>query len=303
MIISIFYVINYIMSADAIPLHSTYEHAWALAGEPNPSVLHDYLTWLTEDNDRFKSAASSMQWFPPGFNSFLVARQTLPDGSTARSIQLNFYHQDYPGNEEPHGHSRNAKATWYAHPGMRQVISRYAVLDADAPEIEGVDVDEYAAAGNCIVDLKDGRRPLYHPVDLGSRLLVRNSVTDVATLGSQLFNSTEVHHVGFEGRGVAISAHFKGPEEVPTLSESKGLVHYKGLSPEEAEKVLAVRGSLARTASGVSSDTRLGPITMMYGSADTGISVESSPTPTSPETAEMLILGAIRTAERLKKLV
>jgi hypothetical protein len=114
-----------------------------------------------------------------------------------------------------------------------------------------------------------------------------------------------VHHVGFDGPGVAISAHYKGPEEIPELSELAGLVYYKGLSIEEAEKVVAARALLARSATipAGTADMRLGPITMMYGSPDTGISVESAPAKTSTATAEMLIEGAIRTAEKLKKFV
>lgn len=281
-----------------------FDRAWELAGQPDPELLHDYLRWVVDDADRFGEAVSSMQWFPPGFSSFLVARDVGTDGSTRQSIQLNLYHEDYPGNEEPHGHSRNACASWYAMPGTHQIISRYAVLNAGATPIEDTDTQEFAVAGNCIIDLKDGRRPIYTPVELGSRLLVKHSVTQVAPLGSQLFNSTEIHHVGFRGPGVAVSAHYKGPEESAALSEHDGLIYYKGLSSDEAEQILEVRLRLTSEAeSEGADDSRLGPTTMMYAPIDSGISVEASPIATDPETAEMLILGALRTAERLKKLV
>lgn len=273
---------------------------WQLAAAPNPQVLYDYLHAVAVDDERFAEIAESMQWYSPGFSSVLVAREANDDGTTNRSLQLNFYHPDYPGNEEPHGHSRNALAAWYAPPGTHQVISRYVILDEGAPVVDGTDVEEYAVAANCIIDLKDGRRPHYEPIDLGTRLLLKQSVTNVAPLGSQVFNSTEVHHVGFEGSGVAVSAHFKGPEEPAVLSGTAGLIHYKRLNPAEAEKVVAARQDLAgQTSSASSGDTRLGPATMMYAPVESGISVEASPVTTSSETAEMLIIGALKTAEKL----
>ena len=281
---------------------SSYEQAWRLAGDPDPHLLYNYLRWIVDDPARFEDTSASMQWFPPGFSSFLVTRDALPDGRTRRSLQLNLYHMDYPGNEEPHGHSRNARATWYALPATRQIISRYAVLDPAAPQIDGTDIDEYAVAANCIVDLKDGRRPAYHPIELSPRLLVKNSVTKVAPMGSQVFNSTEVHHVGFEGPGVAVSVHYKDPEEVAALSDMPGLVYYKGLTADEAEHVLEARSRLAESAPADSANSRLGPTTMMYGSLENGINVEAAPVSTPPVVAETLLLGALRTAERLRKL-
>lgn len=273
---------------------------WHLAGEPDPQALYAYLCSIVNDDERFAEIAGSLQWLPPGFNSFLIARENNPDGTTARSLQLNLYHEDYPGNEEPHGHSRDAIATWYAQPGAQQRISRYMVLDEGATPLKGTSVEEYAVAANCIIDLKDGRRPKYTPVDLGARLLVKQSVTSVASLGWQLFNSTEVHHVGHEGPGVAISAHYKGPEESPALSDPEGLVQYKRVSMDEAEKIMEAREALAgQTSSAGSGHTRLGPTTMMYAPAESGISVETSPVATPPEVAETLILGALKTAEKL----
>jgi hypothetical protein len=276
---------------------------WRLAGEPDPQALYAYLCSIVNDDERFAEVAGSLQWFPPGFNSFLVARENNPDGTTARSLQLNLYHEDCPGNEEPHGHSRDAVATWYAQPGARQRISRYMVLDKGATSLKGPDVEEYAVAANCIIDLKDGRRPVYAPVDLGARLLVKQSVTSVASLGWQLFNSTEVHHVGHEGPGVAISAHYKGPEESPALSDPEGLVQYKRVGMDEVEKIVEARKALTRQTSSAGSDnTRLGPTTMMYAPAESGISVEASPTATPPEVAANLILGALKTAEKLVRV-
>jgi hypothetical protein len=295
-------------SLSAFPAHMQYKDAWDLAKQPDVERLNDFLTWIADDDGRFESAANSMQWLPPGFNMLLLARDVNSDGTVKRSIQLNFYHPKYPGNEQPHGHSKNARTIWYAPPGAQQVISRYAVLDSQAPRIQGLDIKEMQVAGNCIVDLQDGRRPIYEPVALGNRWLVEQSVTQVAPLGSQDFSSVEVHHIGFRGDGVSVSVHYKGPEESPDLSGIDGLVHYKHVTREEAEELVRVRNELALRIGemGVGNVVprprpRMGPITMMYIPPGSVSEIETLPSSTPISIGEFLVRGAIHTTEKLKR--
>lgn len=288
------------------PLHMEWEHAWELGkGQPNPTLLNSYLRWLMQDEERFKSATESMQWLPPGFNMLLIARKPGEDNETLESVQLNFYHPDSPGNEEPHGHSRNAIASWYSPPGTKQLISRYMVLHADAPklELDGVEVEEHQVVANNVIDLKDGKRPIYETLPLGNRLIIRQSQTEVAPLGRQAFASTEVHHVGLnadEQDEVAVSVHYKGPEEPPELSQSDGLVYYKGISMDDALAIEEARRNIAGDTDRLSG-ARLAPTTMMYRPLSATSSIEETPKATSRLTAEKLLVGAIRTTERLQK--
>ena len=284
--------------------HMQYEAAWELGGPPDSHLPYDYLVWLANSPERIQSAIDTMQWLPPGFNTFPVVRATNPDGTTQCSIQLNLYHPDHPGNEEPHGHSRNARTAWYALPGTRQVIHRYGIVGKGASRIDGLDVDEYVVAGNCIIDLKDGRRPRYHVVELGAELLIRQSITYTASLVYQEFASTEVHHIGFLGDGVAISAHYKGQEESPVLSGIGGLMSYKRVDRQGAERLISERETLLKELTTIPSlaSPRLGPTTMMYMHPSSVASIESEPTKTSADIAERLIVGALYTAERLRRV-
>lgn len=291
-------------SLSTFPAHMQNKDVWDLAKQPDVGRLNDVLTWLADDDGRFESATNSMQWLPPGFNSLLLARDVNPDGTVQRSIQLNFYHPDHPGNEEPHGHSKNARTIWYAHPRAQQVISRYAVLDSQAPRIQGLDIMEMQVAGNCIVDLQDGRRPIYEPVALGNRWLVEQSVTQVAHLGSQDFSSVEVHHIGFRGDGVSVSVHYKGPEESSDLSDIDGLVHYKHVTREEAEELVRVRKGLGLRIGEIGVGDvipRLGPITMMYIPPGSVSKIETLPSSTPIPIGESLVRGAIHMTEKLKR--
>lgn len=288
------------------PPHMEWDHAWELGkGQPNPTLLNSYLRWLMQDEERFDSAVESMQWLPPGFNMLLIARKPGDDNETLESVQLNFYHPDSPGNEEPHGHARNAVASWYSPPGTKQLISRYMVLHADAPnlELDGVDVEEHQVVANNVIDLKDGRRPIYKVLPLGGRLILKQSQTEVAPLGRQFFASTEVHHVGLnadEQDEVAVSVHYKGPEEPVQLSQPDGLVYYKGISMDDAVAIGEARRNLTGGTE-LPSNARLAPTTMMYRPMSAESGIEETPKSTSGATAEKLLVGAIRTTERLQK--
>src|ERR1700712_2809081 len=89
------------------PAHMDFPEVWKLKDGPNPGLLADYLGWVADDDERLASSVAAMQWYPPGFHGLLVALDKRPGEATHRSsLQLNFYHEDYPGDEEPHAHSR-----------------------------------------------------------------------------------------------------------------------------------------------------------------------------------------------------
>lgn len=281
--------------------HMAFPEIWALKDGPNPQVLERYLSWLTEDGERFASATNSMQWLPVGFNALLVARHwDNQKATTAESLQLNFYSADQQGNEGPHGHSRPAVTSWYAHPDARQVFTRHLPLPEGARRINDLPIQERLLAANCIIDHRDGRRPGYHPVILGSRLILEQSVTRIAPLGSQWFGSLEVHHIGFDGPGVAISVHHKAAEEPEALSDLEGLIYYKGMTSDQAEEIAEVRSGLLIETS--PDGPRLGPVTMLYPPTDFDIQeMEPIPTSTDPTVAEDLILGGLKTVSYLAK--
>lgn len=289
------------------PAHMQYTDVWHLAEGPDPTLLKGYLRWLVDDPDRFASAVDSMQWLPVGLNALTVARSVDPaSGIVDQILQLNFYHGDYPGNEDPHAHSRNASTTWYAHPTARQHITRHFLLPEKAKPITDLPLSERQIVANCITDYRDGRRPGYSPVPLGTRLILELSETRVAPLGSQSFGSLEVHHVGFEGPGVAVSVHHKQAEEPAVLGTFGGLVSYKGLSPLQAEAVTAARAAVtAQLSCDTSSVTlnfrpRLGPTTMVFPPLDFDLALmEAVPTSTPPSISERLLLGGLATAEFL----
>lgn len=285
---------------DSAP-HMNFPEIWALKDGVNPEVLAAYLRWLTEDDARLASAIDFMQWQPVGFNSLLVARQVDEEaGTTAEALQLNFYQADQKGTEDPHGHSRPSITSWYARPDARQVITRHLPLPEGTARIPDLLIEERLVAANCIIDYRDGRRPGYHPIIVGSRLILKQSLTRVAPLGSQWFSSLEVHHVGFEGLGVAISIHHKGPEETAELSELNGLMNYKGLTAEQAEEVKEARDRLGVEIEGSPSEPRLGPVTMIYPPLDfDAAGMETVPTSTEAGQAEALILGGLSTAKYL----
>jgi hypothetical protein len=284
-----------------------YPNIWDLAKGTNPNLLRSYLEWLQSDEDRFLGAVEGMQWYPPGFHGLLIAIKKSPNDRTHQaSLQLNFYHPDFPGDEEPHAHSRDARSSWYAQPGTNQVLTRYQVVANEAPRFKGLNIEERVLVANNIGDAGDGQRPRYMPLSLGSALILKRSETFVAPLGSQDFSSTEVHHAGFKGNGVAISVHYKGPEEAEGLNTHDGYIYYKGLSTEAAGNLMDVRSNLVQELK-VSDDNtavRLAPATMLYpefDAVDALLNREDIPKPKAV-TAEMLLCGGLQTVSRLSKI-
>lgn len=290
-----------------IPLstsHLEFPGLWELKDKPNPTLLHQYIGWLVSDDERFSSAVDSMQWFPPGFHGLLIAIDKGESDQTHRaSLQLNFYHEDYPGDEEPHAHARDAVSSWYAPAGTRQVLTRYHVLPDSAPVFKGLPVEERVLIANNIGDMGDGQRPVYMPVALGRALILPRSVTNVAPLGSQRFDSTEVHHAGFSGKGVAVSVHYKGPEEVAELNTFEGFVHYKGIRSDAAAELVETRRALASSLQQdrAAGRLRLAPSTTLYPTTDEAEAILQRgkiPRPDA-QVSEMMIRGALATVRTL----
>lgn len=295
---------------EQLPLYRQYpdiQEIGNLSEGPNAQLLADYLRWLVDDPERFESAAENMQWFPPGFHSLLIGlKKEDGDPTHQGSVQLNFYHKDFPGDEEPHAHSRDAVSGWIAPKGTKQILTRYQVISTDAPLIRGLPVQERVVTAMNIGDSGDGRRPVYMPTPLGRSLILPRSETKVASLGTQRFDSTEVHHAGFEGEGVAVSIHVKGPEEANGLNSREGFIHYKGLDEVLADELLVIRDGLTTRLKEQSTGgkIRLAPSTMLYPSEDrvdeiVGRGVFERPT---PFTSEFIVLGALKTAQEVAKM-
>ncbi|HEY1835365.1 MAG TPA: hypothetical protein VGG13_00925 [Candidatus Saccharimonadales bacterium] len=287
------------------PAYMQYPGLWELERGPNTELLSNYLNWVADDDGRLEEAASAMDWYPPGFHGLLIARQDNPNGGThLATLQLNFYHPDFPGDEGPHGHSRDAFSWWAAPQGTEQVLTRYHVIPNQAPRFHGLPVQERAAVAMCIGDRADGMRPEYNPVRLGSQLILSRSVTSVASLGSQRFDSTDVHHAGYRvrqassGSPIAVSVHYKGAEENPGLNTLDGFVYYKGLEPDKAHRLVETRAAMEQS---YGDGLRLAPSTMLYPTETEAVQILDRgklPKP-STELAAELILGGLATVERL----
>lgn len=286
---------------DAIsPAHMDFPSIWELSKGPNPQVLTDYLKWIADNSERMESATSHMQWYPPGFHGLLVGLVKNPGDPTHQaSLQLNFYHEDYPGDEEPHAHARDAFSSWYAQPGTEQILTRYQAVPDKASHIRGLPVQKRELVVMNIGDRGDGQRPIYRPLHLGEGLILPRSSSNVAAMGSQSFSSTEVHHAGFRGDGVAISAHFKLSEEVDGLNTRDGFMSIKGLDAEAADRLIQERQALASEDSAI----RLAPSTTLYPEFDDLPQILNRGTipPPSIEVAERMILGGLVTATMLAK--
>jgi hypothetical protein len=288
-------MLEYGAAVPSIPDHMRYPGLWGLRHGPDKiNLLGEYLQWIATDEERLTSAASAMQWYPPGFHGLLVARADDPDGGTHLATQqLNFYDPRYPGDEGAHAHSRDASAWLCAMDGVRQTLMQYAVVPNHAPRFKKVPVQERVAVAMNIGDLRDGKRPVYRPTVLGAQLILPRVTNYVAAKGATFFASTQVHHAGFSWpaigrRSVAISVHYKGEEEDPGLNTREGFI-YKGLPADQADRLAVIRGDMEKEfrAAGI----RLAPSTMLY--------------PAESEAAEMLIRDPISKppAERCAELI
>ena len=198
-----------------------------------PDFLLDFLKHLHDSHELLAQAMQSLQWFPVGFHGVHIAMQYDDQGEMIASLQMNLYHPEFCGNDDTHAHARYATSFWYAPQNTRQIIRRSKMLPPDAQTVPGVDVERKQLVVNCLRHL-DGRRPEYNPVVLGERWVVEQSCSFVPDQGHQRFQSFEIHNVGFQGKSMGISLHYKGKEEPPGLNTIDGLIAYKGLTQDEA---------------------------------------------------------------------
>lgn len=260
---------------------------WKLSTSYRPDLLYGLFKHIFASEKRYQHATQSLQWFPVGFHSLHLAMRFSPKGEMTESLQMNLYHPQFPSNEHEHAHARDARSFWYAGPKTHQHIYRSKLLPKHAWPMRGVSVQERELFVNCITHL-DGRKPAYHPVALGKRLVIEQSSSSVPDQGHQTFSSTEIHNVGFEGDGMGISLHYKGPEESKSLNSRDGMVHYKGLTIDEIFQLedKTPKGHCVRT-------LILPPV---------GFSVEEFETkPSSPSSVvgTMLLEEALRMVQRL----
>src|SRR5665213_1481794 len=136
----------------AIAPHMLYPDVWDLAAGPNPQLLRDYLRWIVSEERRFESATETMQWIPVGLFSLPVAKELDASGLVTQTLQINFYHEDYPGNEHPHAHSRPARTIWYSSPHARQIITRSLPLSEHTPRIDGLSIHRRQVVAKSIID-------------------------------------------------------------------------------------------------------------------------------------------------------
>lgn len=290
------------------PRHQEWPHRWELRDGPTAALLEDYLRWVIDNPDVFESATQSMDTYGPGFRGLVIAINRDPNtGVVQESIQINLYQEDFPGDNGPHGHSRDAVSALFMPPDAEQFITRHQALPKKVSralmEELGGDIQERIAVAMCIGDRGDGRQPDYNPVKLGEQLVVVSSEIGIGR-GSVRFRSREVHHVGFKGDGVGVSVHYKGPEESPFLNTAEGFVALKNLPPEWAEELVLVRRRMIQSGQIGEKALRLAPSTMIYPEADRVDALMTRaeiPRPT-PQAAEDLLLGALHTAELLRKI-
>ncbi|HUD11874.1 MAG TPA: hypothetical protein VMS08_05665 [Candidatus Saccharimonadia bacterium] len=220
------------------PIAQNYPGIWKLARGPEPRLLFQLMRWIMDDDERLAQAAGSLEWIEVGFHVLRLATQVNSRGVVTATLQANLYSGEFPGNRGVHGHGRDARATWYALPHSRQVVSRYQVLPATARRLRGVSVQEFAAGVNCLEDPGDGGQPGYNVVPLDRMwLLARLTSTQVGALTTEDFRSFGVHHVGFEGE-FGVSIHGKSRREPSALSTRHGLMWCKGLTADEAAHVV-----------------------------------------------------------------
>ncbi len=281
-----------------------HSRAWELSAAYNPELLRQIVTDTLNDPERMASAAASTRWLDVGFYSFPIALRIDPFTGDRRSAQLNLYDPQRPGNDGPHGHGQRARTSWYGSPGTRQTVVRYFLLPRDAPKTDFRDqtIREVRMVPNTQGFQRDGTRPRYGQTDLGDLAICRvvELSTTSKTNGSvEEFGSTENHHVVLESAHdseIAVSVHEKGRMEDPRLSDWEGLVYWKGVPREGAERILADRERFAQQWGGT--ELTPGPTTITFLPLDQP-GLQEVPQGVSPEVFERLMFGALRTAERL----
>ena len=282
------------------------DRAWELAKGYNPGLLLLILRSIANDPDRMASAAAASRRLPVGFDSFTVALDIDQAGDRS-SVQINMYDPLRPGNEGPHGHAQEAVTTWYAPEGSAQIVHRYFLLGQQVTKrmIRDVPIQEVLMVPNTQGLQADGSRPFYGQTDLGddaNRRVAKLSVTNKASGSSERFGSLEVHHVSLvmpKDNQIGISVHYKGRLEDPFLSTSEGLVDYKQVTRDGADRIAADRTRFAATYA--TEGLVLGPTTMTFIPPEQQ-TLEMVPQRTDQTLFERLVIDAIHTAEGLARV-
>lgn len=294
------------------PPYMDFPDIWDLADEPNPELLKQYLDWVFKDEDRLESAAEAMQRVAE-FNALHVAVERDETGLMTRSLQLNFYSRFTGGNEDPHGHSRDASAVWYSGPNTRQVVTRWEALPhAHLPEYDWLspyhtkqpeNFELRKRIANVIIDKGDGKRPGYYPIEGDVVRLRKQSILKFAPLSSITFSPHEIHDVAVqwgEDEYIAISIHKKEAEQPEEYNNPDNLVEYKGFSLDAAQEVHSKAKKMIKD---LPPGSRLGPITPIYLPFDTDVSkLETNASPTGPHDAKVFMRMGRAMVGRMVKL-
>lgn len=276
------------------------ERLWDLASHYDPELLLSYLTYV--EGQGATGPISRTQRSPVGFDSFPAAIELGPDGKTERAMRVNFYTNrinDPHITETFHAHAQNATATLYGPEGSFQVIERVRRLP------DGVNIPSRTAVlegmtsyVNQLVSNGPGNRPEYHIRRLskvGGASLQVMSISQAPNGTTTTFNGPEVHRVSVVYSGddqVFTSVHLKERTEPPELSEYDGLVQIKGVLPDEAGMIGAIRAEMLAE----NPSRTLGPATMIYGDRNYNpIVLDDLPPQTSSIKAQDLLRGSIAT--------
>lgn len=280
----------------SLPPHARYPFVQKLCeAKPNPEVLARYLRTIVKDDEAFESACRSMTWLPVGYHTLYVSSQPR--------LELNFYREDFPGNQDPHSHPAWSRTNWYSYPGSVQKVTYHRQLPRQAGYAKGLPVEDFLLMANTFITVPESMRPLFALQPLSHIRLLKSSVIRHAALGGAYLPPWDVYHVSVEDlRGrVAITTQHKMKEEPAELSTYEGLMNYKQLSPEDATKASEYRSELiGKARTHPLSGQRIGPTGVIYTPPDRNVNdMTPNPEPTPVETAKELILSGLRTAELL----
>jgi cytidine deaminase len=295
-----FHPVAELYSAD-IPLHMRYP-VWDM-GDQGPQAVADYLTWILSDDQRMDSAIRHLGFLQIGMH-FLTAGQRFDNtGQVVDKLELNFWSEEYPPDEAQgsggHAHSRSPKLWSFIDPDARQHVTGVMLLPPGAHSVPGLETREGLLTMLNKVDDGRGLGTRYHPVVIGNRRFTEYTV-DLPPLSSQRFQSTFVHDVRYSApnNSVGVSVQRQGPPEHESLNSLEGLVTYKGLTREEAERDLS-------EISAIVDDIRVGSArfvgsTVLIRSLDFDpAEMQESALRTPDDRLEKLIIGALRSLRRI----
>lgn len=227
-----------------MPAHMQYPGIWEL-GETGPQGVADYLNWILTDEERLQSAAGYLRFLKIGMHFLTVAQEFNEQGEVIDKLELNFWSEKYPSERGSggHAHARSPILNSFIHPDSRQIVTGISLLPPGARQEPGMHTREQQLSMLAKVDDGRGVGTQYHPITLGERLVDEVTFT-LPPLTRQEFDSTFIHEVQFQGKGTGVTVQRQGPTEQAALNTFEGFIHYKGLTPEEAERVVAHRNEV-----------------------------------------------------------